>query len=63
VDDWSDDDWMEWIENTFEALDAKNVDAFVGNLTPGAEVRFGNGEPFTAASQFAMRSENSSTQS
>jgi hypothetical protein len=45
VDDWSDDDWMEWIENTFEALDAKNVDAFVGNLTPGAEVRFGNGEP------------------
>lgn len=36
---------MEWIENTFEALDSKNVDAFVANLTPGAEVRFGNGEP------------------
>ena len=45
MDDWSDDDWMEWIENTFEALDSKNVDAFVANLTPGAEVRFGNGEP------------------
>ena len=45
MDDWSDDDWMEWIETTFEALDSKNVDAFVANLTPGAEVRFGNGEP------------------
>jgi hypothetical protein len=45
VDDWSDDDWMEWIENTFEALDSKNVDAFVANLTPGAEIRFGNGDP------------------
>lgn len=45
MEDWTDDDWMEWIENTFEALDAKNVDAFVANLTPGAEVRFGNGEP------------------
>jgi hypothetical protein len=45
VDDWSDDDWMEWLENTFEALDNKNVDAFVATLTPGAEVRFGNGEP------------------
>ena len=45
MDDWSDDDWMEWIENTFDALDSKNVDAFVANLTPGAEVRFGNGEP------------------
>jgi hypothetical protein len=45
VDDWSDDDWMEWLENTFDALDSKNVDAFVANLTPGAEIRFGNGEP------------------
>ena len=36
---------MEWIENTFDALDSKNVDAFVANLTPGAEVRYGNGEP------------------
>ena len=44
MEDWSDDDWMEWIETTFEALDSKNVDAFVANLTPGAEVRFGNGE-------------------
>jgi hypothetical protein len=45
VDDWTEDDWMEWIENTFDALDSKNVDAFVANLTPGAEVRFGNGDP------------------
>jgi len=45
MDDWSDDDWMEWLESTFEALDTKDVDAFVAQLTPGAEVRFGNGEP------------------
>jgi ketosteroid isomerase-like protein len=45
MDDWSDDDWMEWLESTFEALDTKDVDAFVAKLTPGAEVRFGNGEP------------------
>ena len=45
VEDWTDDDWMEWIENTFDALDSKNVDAFLANLTPGAEVRFGNGDP------------------
>ena len=45
VEDWTDDDWMQWIENTFDALDTKDVDAFVAKLTPGAEVRFGNGEP------------------
>ena len=45
VEDWTDDDWMEWVEATYDALDAKDVDAFVGRLTPGAEVRFGNGEP------------------
>jgi hypothetical protein len=38
---------MEWVESTYEALDAKDVDAFVAQLTPGAEVRFGNGEPVT----------------
>jgi hypothetical protein len=45
VEDWTEDDWMEWIEELYEALDAKNVEAFVAKLTPGAEVRFGNGEP------------------
>jgi hypothetical protein len=45
VEDWTEDDWMEWIEDLYEALDAKNVEAFVAKLTPGAEVRFGNGEP------------------
>ena len=45
MDDWTEDDWMEWVEATYEALDAKDVDAFVSRLTPGAEVRFGNGAP------------------
>ena len=45
MEDWTEDDWTEWVENTFEALDAKDVDAFVGQLTPGATVRFGNGDP------------------
>lgn len=45
MEDWTEDDWMEWIEDLYEALDAKNVEAFVAKLTPGAEVRFGNGEP------------------
>lgn len=45
MEDWTEDDWMEWVESTYEALDAKDVDAFVAQLTPGAEVRFGNGEP------------------
>ena len=44
MEDWTEDDWMEWVEETYEALDARDVDAFVGRLTPGAEVRFGNGE-------------------
>jgi hypothetical protein len=43
VEDWTEDDWMEWVETTYEALDAKDVDAFVGQLTPGATVQFGNG--------------------
>jgi hypothetical protein len=47
VEDWTDDDWMEWVEQTYEALDAKDVDAFVAQLTPGATVRFGNGEPIS----------------
>lgn len=45
MEDWTEDDWMEWVEQTYEALDAKDVDAFVGQLTPGATVRFGNGDP------------------
>jgi hypothetical protein len=45
VEDWTEDDWMEWVEQTYEALDAKDVDAFVAQLTPGATVRFGNGDP------------------
>ena len=45
MEDWTEDDWMEWIEDLYEALDAKDVEAFVAKLTPGAEVRFGNGEP------------------
>ena len=43
VEDWIEDDWMQWLETTYEALDAKDVDAFVAQLTPGAELRFGNG--------------------
>jgi len=43
VEDWTEDDWMEWVEGIYDALDAKDVDAFVSKLTPGAEVRFGNG--------------------
>jgi ketosteroid isomerase-like protein len=45
VDDWTEDDWMEWVEQTYEALDSKDVDGFVAQLTPGATVRFGNGDP------------------
>jgi ketosteroid isomerase-like protein len=47
VEDWTEDDWMEWVEQTYEALDAKDVEAFVAQLTPGATVRFGNGEPLS----------------
>ena len=43
MEDWTEDDWMEWVEATYEALDAKDVDAFVAQLTPGATVQFGNG--------------------
>ena len=43
MEDWIEDDWMQWLEATYDALDAKNVDAFVAQLTPGAELRFGNG--------------------
>jgi hypothetical protein len=53
VEDWTEDDWMEWIEATYEALDAKDVDAFVAQLTPGATVRFGNGAP--VAGRVAIR--------
>jgi hypothetical protein len=53
VEDWTDDDWMEWVEQTYEALDAKDVDAFVAQLTPGATVRFGNGDP--VAGRVAIR--------
>jgi hypothetical protein len=45
VEDWIEDDWMQWLETTYDALDAKDVDAFVAQLTPGAELRFGNGAP------------------
>jgi len=53
VEDWTEDDWMEWIEQTYEAFDAKDVDAFVAQLTPGATLRFGNGEPL--AGRVAIR--------
>jgi hypothetical protein len=53
VEDWTEDDWMEWVEQTYEAFDAKDVDAFVAQLTPGATVRFGNGEP--VAGRVAIR--------
>ena len=53
MDDWTEDDWMEWVEQTYEALDEKDVDAFVAQLTPGATVRFGNGEP--VAGRVAIR--------
>jgi hypothetical protein len=53
VEDWTEDDWMEWVEELYEALDAKDVDAFVAKLTPGAEVRFGNGSP--VAGRVAVR--------
>ena len=53
MEDWTEDDWMEWVEQTYEALDAKDVDTFVAQLTPGATVRFGNGEP--VAGRVAIR--------
>lgn len=53
MEDWSEEDWMEWVEATYEALDAKDVDAFVARLTPGAEVRFGNGD--SVAGRVAVR--------
>jgi len=53
VEDWTEDDWMEWVEQTYEALDEKNVDAFVAQLTPGATLRFGNGDP--VAGRVAIR--------
>ena len=53
MEDWTEDDWIEWIEATYAALDAKDVDAFVGQLTPGATVRFGNGAPL--AGRVAIR--------
>ena len=53
MEDWTEDDWMEWVESIYEALDAKDVDAFVAKLTPGAEVRFGNGAP--VAGRVAVR--------
>ena len=53
MEDWIEDDWMQWVETTYEALDAKDVDAFVSQLTPGAEVRFGNGAP--VAGRVAVR--------
>jgi hypothetical protein len=53
VEDWTEDDWMEWVEQTYEAFDAKDVEAFVAQLTPGATLRFGNGEPL--AGRVAIR--------
>jgi len=53
VEDWIEDDWMQWLETTYEALDTKDVDAFVAQLTPGAELRFGNGA--TIAGRVAIR--------
>ena len=53
MEDWIEDDWMQWLETTYEALDAKDVDAFVAQLTPGAELRFGNGA--TIAGRVAIR--------
>ena len=53
MEDWTEEDWMEWVEQTYEALDEKDVDAFVAQLTPGATVRFGNGEPL--AGRVAIR--------
>ena len=53
MEDWTDDDWMDWVEQTYEALDEKDVDAFVAQLTPGATVRFGNSEPL--AGRVAIR--------
>ena len=53
MEDWTEDDWMQWLETTYEALDAKDVEAFVGQLTPGAELRFGNGTP--VAGRVAIR--------
>jgi hypothetical protein len=53
VEDWIEDDWMQWLETTYEALDAKDVDAYVGQLTPGAELRYGNGTP--VAGRVAIR--------
>ena len=53
MEDWTEEDWMEWVEQTYEALDAKDVDTFVAQLTPGATVRFGNGDP--VAGRVAIR--------
>ena len=53
MEDWIEDDWMQWLETTYEALDAKDVDAFVAQLTPGAELRYGNGD--SIAGRVAIR--------
>ena len=53
MEDWTEDDWMEWVEETYQAFDTKDVDALVGQLTPGATVRFGNGAP--VAGRVAIR--------
>lgn len=53
MEDWTEDDWMEWVEATYEAFDAKDVEAFVAQLTPGATVQFGNGAP--VAGRVAIR--------
>lgn len=53
MEHWTEDDWMEWIERTYTALDAKDLETFVAQLTPGATVRFGNGEP--VAGRVAIR--------
>jgi hypothetical protein len=43
MDDWT-EWWTDWVTEIHEALDEKNLDAFVAHLTPGASIRYGNGD-------------------
>ena len=47
MEDWTEDECTEWVEKLYAALDAKDVEGFVGHLSPGGTLRVGNGEPLS----------------
>jgi ketosteroid isomerase-like protein len=51
MDDWT--EWTDWVTETYDALDEKDLDAFVAHLTPGASIRYGNADP--VAGRVAIR--------